>query len=76
VQLTIREGVSFEVSVCGDGRAHAFRYLQDGISERPECGAPIERLPDVLSGDWSTVIQCETCQVKVDEAGRTAGSTN
>lgn len=48
-----------EIAMTTDGMAHAFRWADDGLIERPVCGAEVERLPDSSCGDDDDV--CDEC---------------
>lgn len=46
------------VEPCGDGLAHAFKYLDDGQAERPACGSSAR--PTGRDARGSDVV-CEPC---------------
>ncbi len=57
-QLTPRKD-HVQIAMAADGMAHAFRWADDGLVDRPVCGAEVERLPDPSCGDDDDV--CDGC---------------
>ena len=45
------------VAACDDGKVHAFRMLDDGLSDRPSCGSTARRTGAAEGGD----VVCDRC---------------
>lgn len=45
------------VAACDDGKVHAFRVLDDGLTDRPICGSGARRVGAANGGD----VVCDRC---------------